>query len=164
MSAPVSRRRALAGAALLPAAPALAQAARDPAARCPAARLGRDLAAAVEAYNRADAAALAAPAEHRDAAARHFEGLWIPIGELRDALSRAQARSHEGVMAQAMVVSWLVDSWGGDLHPEVEQAIHRLLLSVVRFCEAAGGVAREEMAGEFMMARRLDPLRWCGSC
>lgn len=160
MPAPLSRRAAFgAAAAVLPVAGvASCQPVPAASAPCPAAEIGRELAALVDEHHAADCALVAAAPGDRAAAERCFDALNAAVSGRTRALAEVRATSLPGAMAQAMCAVSLFspgvldDGWR-------TAAFMRLMASVVNALEAAGGVRREAMAGEYLMARGLDATR-----
>jgi hypothetical protein len=126
------------------------------AAGCPAAKIGRELRQLADALSAADDAYLAAPPARARAAERRLFACCARTCALRSKLSRVQATSLEGAMAQAMAASSILDANSDTLAPETEGELQALLVSIVRLAEASSSMPREEMAGDFLMPRNLD--------
>ena len=124
---------------------------------CPAAEIGRELAALVQDINLADHAWLRADPAHRADAAAHFTALEQHLDQRFEALSQARAASLPGALVQAMCASSIVTAYG--LPAALEARFSRLMLSVVNTLEASGGACREDFAGAYYMPRELDAAR-----
>lgn len=128
-----------------------------PAELCPAASIGREIAALVDAVNEADRAWLDAAPADSDAAQGRFDALERRLDDRIEAISFARASSLPGALAQAMVASCA--AMGDELPSSIAARFNRLMVSVVGVLEARGGVSREAMAGEYFMRRELDATR-----
>ncbi len=107
---------------------------------CPAAAVGRDLAFAIEAHRAADAARA------------DLNPTQAIIDRLTVKLTAAPATSLTGAMAQIGLVISELDDLG-----EGAERAQRLLYSALSAIEAAVGVSRADVGGDYYAPERCDP-------
>lgn len=122
---------------------------------CPAAAIGREIAALAVSVNEADALWVATKGGSESAVHDRFRGLEAQLSAKRDQLSSVLASSVPGAMAQIMEAFALAngDGW---MTAAAELRFHCLMVSAVNALEGLGGLSRETMGGGYLMARDFD--------